>query len=105
MASSSSFAYLRRADLLTLCHLRTDGRKPNELRKISIQLSPLSHSNHVSGSALFSMGLTMALAVVSGPMDCPRKSDELPDRLVFMMHAIFRFYFQLILSLIDEYNR
>ncbi len=83
MTSLSSSASLRRTDLLTLCNLRTDGRKPNELRKLSIQLSPLSHCNHVSGSALISMGLTMALAVVSGPMDCPRKSDELADRLVY----------------------
>ena len=76
----TSSASLRRTDLLTLCNLRNDGRKPNELRRMSVQLSPLSHSNNVSGSARVSMGLTVALAVVSGPMDCARKSDELTDR-------------------------
>jgi ribonuclease PH len=76
----NSSAALRRTDLRTLCNLRNDGRMTHELRRMSIQMSPLSHSNHVSGSALVTMGLTMALAIVSGPMDCARKSDELPDR-------------------------
>ena len=36
----------------------------------------------VGGSALVEMGLTVALATVRGPVECVRRSDELPDRAV-----------------------
>ncbi|CAB9528104.1 complex component RRP41 [Seminavis robusta] len=71
---------LRRADLLSLSNLRNDGRKPEEIRRLRVQLGPLA--GEAGGSALVEMGLTMALAVVKGPMECLRRSDELPDRAI-----------------------
>lgn len=73
---------LRRNDLLALAGLRNDGRKPNELRKMNIQLSPLANSAGVCGSALVQMGLTSVLCAAIGPIDCYRRSDELPDRAI-----------------------
>jgi len=78
---------LRRADLLALSNLRNDGRKPEEIRRLRVQLGCLHEgggggdgSIAVGGSALVEMGLTMALASVRGPMECTRRSDELSDR-------------------------
>mmetsp|Transcript_5865 Transcript_5865/g.12759 ORF Transcript_5865/g.12759 Transcript_5865/m.12759 type:complete len:272 (+) Transcript_5865:155-970(+) len=73
---------LRRTDLLALSHLRNDGRKPHEIRKMSIQIGPLTSCGAASGSAIVQMGLTVALATVRGPAECTRRSDELPDRAV-----------------------
>lgn len=73
---------LRRTDLLALSNLRNDGRKPNEIRRMTIQLSPLANANGTNGSALVQMGLTTVLCAAIGPMDCTRRSDELPDRAV-----------------------
>lgn len=72
---------LRRADLLALSNLRNDGRKPEEIRRLRVQMGCLSQGT-VSGSALVEMGLTVALASVRGPTECARRSDELPDRAV-----------------------
>jgi len=73
-------ASIRRTDLLALSNLRNDGRKPNEIRRLKIQIGPLSSSSSVGGSALVEMGLTVALATVRGPIECARRSDELMDR-------------------------
>lgn len=73
---------LRRNDLLALAGLRNDGRKPNELRRMSIQLSPLATTGGASGSAIVHMGLTTICCAVIGPIDCSRRSDELPDRAI-----------------------
>jgi len=75
---------LRRHDVLSLAHLRTDGRKPHEIRRIQIQLGPLSCSvgATASGSCLLRMGLTTVLACVYGPNDCPRRDEELVDQAV-----------------------
>mmetsp|Transcript_5513 Transcript_5513/g.15958 ORF Transcript_5513/g.15958 Transcript_5513/m.15958 type:complete len:292 (-) Transcript_5513:144-1019(-) len=68
---------IRRTDLLALSNLRNDGRKPEEIRRMRVQLGPLVS---VRGSALVEMGLTVVLASVQGPLSCIRRSDELPDR-------------------------
>ena len=73
---------LRRSDLLALSNLRNDGRKPNEIRRMIIQMSPLTNSSGTNGSALVQMGLTSVLCAVIGPIDCVRKNDELSDRAV-----------------------
>ena len=73
---------LRRTDLLALSHLRNDGRKPGEIRRMTVKMGPLTTSGSASGSALVQMGLTVALATVRGPAECARRSDELPDRAV-----------------------
>lgn len=78
---------IRRADLLSLANLREDGRRPEELRRMTIQMGPSGGGESsvgsgltASGSALVRMGLTTVLARVMGPTDCTRKADELPDR-------------------------
>ncbi len=73
---------LRRTDLLTLSNLRNDGRKPNEIRRMTIQMSPLTNASSTNGSALVQMGLTSVLCAVVGPIDCVRRSDELADRAI-----------------------
>ena len=73
---------LRRTDLLALSNLRNDGRKPNEIRRMTIQLSPLTNSTCTNGSSLVQMGLTTVLCAVVGPLDCVRRSDELSNRAV-----------------------
>ena len=75
---SSSF---RRTDILALSGLRNDGRKHHEVRRLRIQLGPLA-AEQCNGSALVEMGLTVALASVRGPIECTRRSDELPDKAV-----------------------
>ncbi|KAL7469611.1 hypothetical protein ACHAXS_009867 [Conticribra weissflogii] len=82
---------LRRTDILSLIHLRSDGRRPQEIRHMSCHLGALPSTSDCgsalptsscSGSALVSMGLTQVLAVVRGPADVTRRSEELPDRAV-----------------------
>lgn len=46
---------------------------------MKVQMGPVTS---VSGSALVHMGLTTALASVRGPIECARRSDELPDRAI-----------------------
>jgi exosome complex component RRP41 len=73
---------IRRTDLLALSNLRDDGRKPEEIRRMRIQMGPIATGEAVGGSALVEMGLTVALATVRGPMKCVRRSDERPDRAI-----------------------
>ena len=70
---------IRRTDLLALSNLRNDGRKPHEIRRIQIQMGVVPGS---IGSAVVQMGLTSCLAIVNGPMECIRRSDELSDRAI-----------------------
>lgn len=78
---------LRRTDLLALSNLRDDGRKPNEIRRMTVQMSPLTNSSGTNGSALVQMGLTSVLCAVVGPIDCARRSDELTDRAVLEVNV------------------
>jgi exosome complex component RRP41 len=73
---------IRRTDLLALSNLRNDGRRPHEIRRMRVQMGANDNNDTVGGSALVEMGLTIALATVRGPMACPRRSEELPDRAV-----------------------
>lgn len=77
---STMTSSLRRTDILALSNLRNDGRKAEEIRRMRIQIG--ASSEKVGGSALVEMGLTVALATVCGPMECTRRSEELPDRYV-----------------------
>ena len=72
---------IRRTDLLALSGLRHDGRKPNEIRRLRVQLG-VATTAAAGGSALVEMGLTTALATVRGPVTCLRRSDELFDRAI-----------------------
>ena len=65
---------LRRTDLLDLSNLRNDGRKPHEIRRMRTQIT--------EHGALVEMGLTTVLATVRGPIECTRRSEEVPDRYV-----------------------
>jgi exosome complex component RRP41 len=78
---SMSGASIRRTDLLALSNLRNDGRKPHEIRRLNIQMGVLQ-SHVTGGSALVEMGLTTVLAVVTGPLECARRTDERPDRAI-----------------------
>lgn len=81
-------ASTRRTDILSLIHLRSDGRRPNECRKFDCHLGALPSTtcgsalptSACSGSALVSMGLTQVLCVVRGPCEVGRRNEELPDR-------------------------
>mmetsp|Transcript_30065 Transcript_30065/g.42625 ORF Transcript_30065/g.42625 Transcript_30065/m.42625 type:complete len:273 (-) Transcript_30065:429-1247(-) len=70
---------IRRTDLLALSNLRNDGRRPEEIRRMRIQMGPLSAHG---GSAVVEMGLTVVLASVRGPIECSRRSEERSDRAI-----------------------
>lgn len=74
-------ASIRRTDLLALSNLRNDGRKPHEIRRMKIQMGAVTDPS-VGGSSVVEMGLTIALATVTGPLECQRRSDELNDRAI-----------------------
>jgi len=59
--------------------LRTDGRKPDELRPIRIELGYLKHAD---GSALYEQGKCKILVAVFGPSEVHPKHIELPDRAI-----------------------
>lgn len=59
--------------------LRIDGRKPDELRPIKIEVGVLSNAD---GSAYIEQGKNKILAAVYGPKELHPKHLALPDRLV-----------------------
>ncbi|MEM0362965.1 MAG: exosome complex exonuclease Rrp41 [Sulfolobaceae archaeon] len=58
---------------------RLDGRKPDELRNIKIELGVLKNAD---GSAVFEMGNTKVIAAVYGPKEMHPRHLSLPDRAV-----------------------
>ena len=90
----TTMASNRRTDILSLIHLRSDGRRPHEIRHMSCHLGALPSTTDCgsalptsacSGSSLVSMGLTQVLCVVRGPCEVGRRSEELPDRYAYDM--------------------
>lgn len=59
--------------------LRLDGRKPDELRPIKIEVGTLSNAD---GSAYIEQGKNKILAAVYGPRELHPKHMALPDRMV-----------------------
>jgi len=59
--------------------LRLDGRKPDELRPIKIEVGALSNAD---GSAYIEQGKNKILAAVYGPKEVHPKHMALPDRMV-----------------------
>jgi exosome complex component RRP41 len=59
--------------------LRHDGRRPDELRPVKMDIGVLSNAD---GSALVEFGRTRVLAAVYGPREPPQKYMLLPDRAV-----------------------
>lgn len=59
--------------------LRLDGRKPDEMRPIKIELGILKNAD---GSAIFEMGNTKVIAAVYGPKEMHPRHLALPDRAV-----------------------
>jgi exosome complex component RRP41 len=59
--------------------LRLDGRKPDELRQIKIEVGVLSNAD---GSAYIEQGKNKILAAVFGPRELHPKHLALPDRMV-----------------------
>ncbi|BFI75173.1 exosome complex exonuclease Rrp41 [Sulfurisphaera ohwakuensis] len=59
--------------------LRLDGRRPDEMRPIKIELGVLKNAD---GSAIFEMGNTKVIAAVYGPKEMHPRHLALPDRAV-----------------------
>ena len=59
--------------------IRTDGRKSDELRPVSIELGYLKHAD---GSVLYEQGKCKILVAVFGPSEVHPKHLELPDRAI-----------------------
>ncbi|BFH73503.1 exosome complex exonuclease Rrp41 [Sulfurisphaera javensis] len=59
--------------------LRLDGRRPDEMRPIRIELGVLKNAD---GSAIFEMGNTKVIAAVYGPKEMHPRHLALPDRAV-----------------------
>ncbi|KAJ3354960.1 Exosome complex component RRP41 [Allomyces javanicus] len=68
-----------RLELLSPEGLRVDGRRANELRKISAKTGVLAQAD---GSAYLEMGNTKVLAAVYGPRECRMRSQALHDRAI-----------------------
>lgn len=67
-----------RPELLSEHNFRADGRRPNELRALSLFISPHAQSD---GSATVTHGLTSVMVTVHGPHEAPRsKASQLHDR-------------------------
>lgn len=93
---------LRRQDILSLCHLRQDGRKQHEIRRIRCNLRPLADSKAAS---LVQMGLTKALVSVAGPMACPRRSDEKVDVSIYSFFVWHRINSMVLVSHVEFYSQ
>ncbi len=65
--------------LITPEGLRHDGRKPDELRPVTMKIGVLANAD---GSALVEFGRTRVIAAVYGPREPPQKFMLLPDRAV-----------------------
>jgi len=65
--------------LITEEGLRHDGRRPEDLRPIKMQVGVLSNAD---GSAIVEYGKTKVIAAVYGPREPPQKFMLLPDRAV-----------------------
>ncbi len=59
--------------------LRHDGRRPDELRPVTMKIGVLANAD---GSALVEFGRTRVIAAVYGPREPPQKFMLLPDRAV-----------------------
>jgi len=59
--------------------LRTDGRRPREIRRISCEIGQFHRSD---GSAFLEQGNTKVIASVYGPMECKKRSEALHDRCI-----------------------
>lgn len=65
--------------LLSLCGLRGDGRRAEEVRRLSCKTSILPDSD---GSCEFKQGLTTVIATVQGPRQVEYRSDAKHDRAI-----------------------
>mgnify|MGYP001770624742 FL=1 len=69
----------QRPKLINESGIRVDGRRPDELRPIKIELGVLKNAD---GSAIFQMGNTKVIAAVYGPKEMHPRHMALPDRTV-----------------------
>ena len=72
-------AVQQRPKLINESGIRVDGRRPDELRPIKIELGVLKNAD---GSAIFQMGNTKVIAAVYGPKEMHPRHMALPDRTV-----------------------
>mmetsp|Transcript_32096 Transcript_32096/g.80767 ORF Transcript_32096/g.80767 Transcript_32096/m.80767 type:complete len:248 (+) Transcript_32096:36-779(+) len=68
---------MSKLEYVDLSGLRIDGRRPNELRRVSAKLGVLTQPD---GSAAFELGITKVVCAVYGPRECTLRSKELHDR-------------------------
>lgn len=64
---------------VSLAGLRTDGRRPHELRRLRCSLGT---NPHADGSASLEQGQTQVLAIVHGPHEPTRRSEALHDKCI-----------------------
>ena len=62
--------------------LRADGRAPDQMREVQIQVGTVSNAD---GSAVVSYGATTAVAAVYGPREMHPRHLSLPDRGVMAL--------------------
>ncbi|KAG8907189.1 Exosome non-catalytic core component [Tulasnella sp. 403] len=75
---------MSRPELLSAHKFRSDGRRPKELRDISLSLGTHGHAD---GSALVSHGLTTVLVTVHGPREAKVRGNTLFDRAVLSVNV------------------
>mmetsp|Transcript_20692 Transcript_20692/g.50626 ORF Transcript_20692/g.50626 Transcript_20692/m.50626 type:complete len:171 (+) Transcript_20692:59-571(+) len=69
----------RRPDFLSLDGLRSDGRRPHEVRRVRCQLGTLAKAD---GSAYYEHGNTQVMVAVYGPRDVTQRARSLHDRAI-----------------------
>jgi exosome complex component RRP41 len=75
-------------ELLSAEGLRVDGRRPGELRKISVELGVLPN---VDGSCLYTQGYTKVLATVVGPQDGRSNQKRVMEAVIECEYAVTPF--------------
>eukprot|EP00501_MAST-03F_sp_TOSAG23-6_P000168 GSMAST32.ASY1.ANO1.171.1 assembled CDS len=68
-----------RREYINLAGLRTDGRRPHEVRRIRTRMGVLPHAD---GSAYFQIGMCKVLCAVFGPRQAVHRGLELHDRAI-----------------------
>ncbi|KAH8831860.1 ribosomal protein S5 domain 2-type protein [Flagelloscypha sp. PMI_526] len=79
---------MSRVEILTSALLRSDGRRPYELRAMEMDLSVASASSSADGFASVSQGLTAVSASVFGPREAKSRRDTIHDRAVVNVQIV-----------------
>jgi len=77
---------MQQQEILELAGLRGDGRKYEEIRPLSHNIGLISHAD---GSAYMEQGLNKVLAIVNGPHEPRRKSNDSNSDQVVYYNSMF----------------